>query len=332
MSSRNIVLMSVAVVGSVIVAFLPSVAAADGAAATFSCAAAALPNPSGESSSSGIAVNDSGTVIGSTIGAEFLSHGAIWQNGVATDLGHFRPAAINQRGLVVGVEQGPDSFDHAMILRNGVLTPLPENGGQGSSAFAVNNRGDVVGTLLIDGAEHAVLWPAGRFDAMVVLDTSTARTFATGVDDDGFIIGADSGAIPTSFVWRTDGSLVRTYDPDSGLELLAVSAGLVAAEQTVGAEWQVVAIDAQSGAVEPVPGSTGGEPSAVNVHGTIVGDVLSDAVGFTAMLWRHGNGLALPALPTAVPLHAFGISRDGRYVVGESGDGGNGVATVWTCG
>lgn len=329
MSAGKILLVSAAVVG-VSLASLPSVAAAVGPATALSCTAAPLPNPPGESGSSAIGINDSGTVIGSTSGAEFLAHGAMWQNGVATDLGHFLPSAINQEGLIAGTEQGSDGFDHAMVLSNGVLAPLPEDGGQGSQATAIDDYGDIVGSLSIDGAEHAALWPVAQPGTVILLDTSTARTTAIGVDDDGFIIGVDNGASPTSFIWRTDGTLVRSYDPTSGLELLAVSAGQVAAQQFVAATSQVVVIDAQSGAVTPVPQSADGRPNAISIDGTIVGAIPAGMVGFTPTIWRDGNALALPALPNATPQHALGISPNGRYVVGDS-NGATPVATVWTC-
>jgi uncharacterized membrane protein len=70
-------LVSAVVVGSVVLASLPSVASAAGSSAAFSCTAAPLPDPSGESGSSAVGVNDSGTVIGSTFGADFLAHGAM---------------------------------------------------------------------------------------------------------------------------------------------------------------------------------------------------------------------------------------------------------------
>jgi probable HAF family extracellular repeat protein len=99
------------------------------------------------------AVNDRGTVVGFS----FLAHGFqmrpfIYQDGVMKGLGTFggdlgAASGINNHGVVVGQAQDPSGrFIAFMTDESGVLRPFLNLPG-GQSAAAINQRGDIVGSV-----------------------------------------------------------------------------------------------------------------------------------------------------------------------------------------
>jgi probable HAF family extracellular repeat protein len=83
------------------------------------------------------------------------------------------------------------------------MADLGTLGGSRSVAYAINPRGDVVGSSTIaTGVEHAVLWPAGG-DDIIDLGTLGAQSVATGINASRQIVGYFSG--PPSggaFLWQ----------------------------------------------------------------------------------------------------------------------------------
>ncbi|CAO5234617.1 HAF repeat-containing protein [Frankia sp. AgKG'84/4] len=106
--------------------------------------------------STAVAINDAGQILGSTFDpVTDLGHILLWDQGHRIDLGTFggqfaRPIALNGRGdVVVLTSTAAFRWSHGRTVRlagSGVPT-------------AINNRGQVVGTILRPGGtSHAALW------------------------------------------------------------------------------------------------------------------------------------------------------------------------------
>ena len=151
----------------------------------------ALPLLSGFPNALATSVNDSGVAAGVAFSIDFTKisdanatgHGVIFSNGSVTDLGVLPGDAssmatgINNSGSVVGFSSNqPPSFAlqltgligspasryHAFLYSGGKMYNLTNqlvsgSGWQLSFATAINNAGQIVGTGLINGAQHAFL-------------------------------------------------------------------------------------------------------------------------------------------------------------------------------
>jgi probable HAF family extracellular repeat protein len=175
----------------------------------------------GDTWSRAIAVNDRGQIVGvsykdSSDGRVF-PHAFLWANGRMQRLGVSgvvrrgdlsEPIGINQRGEVAGTvsASNPDT-DYpyrAVVWRPRVhsLGNLP--GGQGSSATAINDRGQIVGTGGTgDRTQSAFLWANGKMRSLGVLPGETDSR-AVDINDHGQVLGKSThaGRGGRSFVWQ----------------------------------------------------------------------------------------------------------------------------------
>lgn len=110
------------------------------------------------------AINDKGQIVGSPAPG-LSSAGVLWDNGVITDLGTLGGSGgasdINKNGQIVGGVSTARGF-HAYFWENGVLSDLndliPANSGwELTTATAINDGGQIVGSGTINGQERAYL-------------------------------------------------------------------------------------------------------------------------------------------------------------------------------
>ena len=146
----------------------------------------------------GKSINSSGQVAGnSSTNGSLDNHAFLYSNGTMTDLGTLGGTtsfawSINDSGQVVGWSAAANGYEHAFLYSNGTMTNL----GIGltySQAYAINNRGQIVGTS--DG--DAFLYSNGvATDLNRLAQPSWGEygyfTLATGINDSGQIIAIDN--------------------------------------------------------------------------------------------------------------------------------------------
>jgi probable HAF family extracellular repeat protein len=116
-----------------------------------------------------LATNDRGQIVGSDTGQNF--HARLWGNGKLIDLGTLplarqsRAYAVNNRAQVIGISGNLENLEpqwlRAFVWQQGTMTELPAPGAKSSVAVAINDRGQIAGTITERrGETHAVLWAA----------------------------------------------------------------------------------------------------------------------------------------------------------------------------
>jgi uncharacterized protein (TIGR03437 family) len=143
-------------------------------------------------------LDDSGRVVGiANTANEAATHAFAWSNGTMRDLGTLGGASSQAYALnanaAVGYSETSAGAAHAFLYAldaSGAVATRTDLGGATngySYAYAVNQRGQVVGT---NG--HAVLWQnGGMIDLNDLLppDSGWVLTTATGINDEGKIVG-----------------------------------------------------------------------------------------------------------------------------------------------
>jgi probable HAF family extracellular repeat protein len=151
--------------------------------------------------SSGVGINNAGTVAGSI----YLNtwHAFSYSGGTITDLetlgGTYSYAfAINNAGTIVGQSANSQGQYHAFSYKNGVMTDLGTLDGSYSEALAVNDAGTIVGySYLSNTLNHAFSYSGGVMTDLGTLDTSggpAGSSEAFGINASGTIIGYSSTA------------------------------------------------------------------------------------------------------------------------------------------
>jgi probable HAF family extracellular repeat protein len=201
----------------------------------------------GGANSSGVAINDSGHVVGSSdvggssarggflykggpmidLGTDSVPNG-INDSGQMTGLGKLAPAptlagqAINNLGQIAGFTEGaPPS--HAFLFANGVTTNLGTLGFT-SQAAGVNDKGQAVGSSFVSfpAPEFPVLFTDGRIENLGSLGGT--RGVARAINNRGEVVGysfISENAEERAFLYRdhTLLDLNDLIDPESRITL-----------------------------------------------------------------------------------------------------------------
>ena len=161
----------------------------------------------------------------------------LWEKGqaqalplVGTDPDGFANG-INDQGTAVGYSGNCSTAIHAAMWKNNTVFVLQDTGhGRSNYAFAINNRGQVVGKVRsVDGTTYvAALWqPDGSLTILGKLPEDQAA-FATGINNRGQVVGnnVDAGNNWShGFLWQDDvmTDLNTLIPEDSNLFIISAS-------------------------------------------------------------------------------------------------------------
>ncbi len=155
------------------------------------------------------AINERGEVVG---GFGDNNHAFLYRNGKVQDLGAFTPMSINNAGQIVGY----DGADHAVLYSHGKLKDLGNLGGQGATANAINERGQIAGASPTGtGRGGAFLYSHGKMIDLGTTSDSMPLSLAFGLNNHGSVVGevysAGLNGVYHAFLYR-NGKMVDLND------------------------------------------------------------------------------------------------------------------------
>jgi len=253
--------------------------------------------------------------------------------------------ALNDRGQVVGGD------DHALLWDNGsrqdmgVLPPSPPVDDASSTAYGINNRGQIVGSsggfspIFMSGLqfEHGFLFQS---HAMRQLTGEGASFEPHAINDRGAIVGLDQRR---GFFYASGSLIILETLSKLPAGNYGVASGINASGQIVGAStasvrgqsglathaflWQRGGKSGRMRDLGTLPGCVNSSASGINRRGEVAGTATDTAGKSQAFLWCRGRMTGLGVLPGSESSEAYGINNVGA-VVGQS----DGRAFLWRSG
>ncbi|MFI7542458.1 hypothetical protein [Actinoplanes sp. NPDC049599] len=278
----------------------------------------------GGPSSTPLALNDRGEVVGRSATAGGQTHPFRWRDGRMADLGTLDgvdggwgiAADINRSGTVAG-QSRRGATTHAVRWQHGEITDLGTLGGTASFATAINDHGAIVGaSTTADGSLHAFVWRAGRMTDLGV--PGAGEVFAEDINNRGQIAGwrapGDDGP-SAAYVWQHG---TTTFLPGTpyGSQARAINdrgdvvGAVFLAESSQAARWRQARLELLGN----LPGGNAGGATAVDDRGVILGagNVAPGSADDHAFLWRRGVFRDLSA--AGVPNSAADLNNRGAII------------------
>ena len=334
-------------------------------------------------------VTNSGWVSGdSYLQGDATEHAFVWRDGVMTDLGTVgglnssAPFPVkDDRGLVVGQSQGSQidqlgeywgvayvcntsdghctgwqNLQFGFVWRNGVMTALPTLGGNNSSAFGVNNRGQVVGFAETGAKDpscvppqqlviNAVVYgPRGEVQQQLLPLKGDDLSAAVGINDNGDVVGL-SGTCGTpdttalgvhAVVWR-NGSVSDLPGLGGAMNNAAIAinnSGQIAGISDPPGDATTYGVLWRNGAITnlgTLPGDFSSVAADINARGQVVGSSCDVNFSCRAVLWDNGVAIDLNSLVPTGSLYltqAEGINDRGE-IAGTAFDQSTGASPAF---
>jgi probable HAF family extracellular repeat protein len=148
--------------------------------------------------SSARAINNVGSIVGTSSLASGAQHAFLYRAGVMRDLGALaggqsQALAINDAGVVVGSSTVRSGAWRAVRWKDGVKTNLGTLGGQNSEATGINQAGVIVGwSETASGQHHAFVWRNGVMTDLGTLGGTWSHAY--GINRWGRIVGYSTTA------------------------------------------------------------------------------------------------------------------------------------------
>jgi probable HAF family extracellular repeat protein len=276
--------------------------------------------------SSGLALNDSGAVVGDSDLPDWgPQHAFLYTNGPIVDLGalpegQFSSASIiNNAGHIAGLASGSDGFTRGFIYRNGTMTDIGSLGSGLSTIEDLNESGHAVGYSLDESFQPLAFYYNGV--SMINLGTlGGAFSRAWAINDSGVIVGEsdNSNGVAQAFVYR-DGQMTQlgTLGGSSALAYGINNAGQILGDSLITGDLATHAFVISSETMTDL-GTLGGDnsyPNAMNRHGHVVGDSEDDLGFVRPFLYRDGQ---MVDLNTLLPENS-GWVLDTAYYLNDAG-------------
>jgi probable HAF family extracellular repeat protein len=251
------------------------------------------------------------------------------------------PSRLNNLGDVAGSAGDSSSGEiEAALWHHGKYKFRPKHlgklhGGEHSSAWGINDAGEVTGEANTAESIVPFVWTArgGLRRSPLLAGDNCGQAF--GINRDGHVVGYSSGPNgKRAFLW-THGNHVRDLGVLAGgnyssasdindLDEVAGTSGSAAGERAV--LWTTNGNILDLGTL---PGDTLSEASAINNNGDVVG-YSKGPRGMRAFLWTQASGMQdLGVLPGGDSSRALGINDMGA-VVGISTSSSGDRAFIWT--
>lgn len=154
-------------------------------------------------------INDSGMVTGSTTALDWNQHAYVYNGSTMQDLGSVLGGAgssvgkdINNLGVVVGEFQDNDGKSRAFAYDGHTATVLSNT--VQSTANAINDQGQIVGSVYTNAGERAFLYEAGVMKDLGTLGGVISSAY--GINASGMVVGMSTVADKTSHAFLYDGT------------------------------------------------------------------------------------------------------------------------------
>ncbi|AGL16932.1 hypothetical protein [Actinoplanes sp. N902-109] len=262
-----------------------------------------------------VAINDHGH-IAARGAAPFL-----WRNGRITYLSRstrsqLAVSDINEHDEISGTVTDAGGRSRAFQWRRGTITVLSTPKAMNSFGYALNNRGDVVGTLVDPrpGTSRAVLWQHGRMIRLAGPDSVPVA-----LNDRTQIIGYVAGH---PFLWhrgRLRDLLAGTgadYGRVTGINRAGDLSGLLSRP---GTGWQPVLWRAGRPVVIGLPAGHG-TAAGINDRGDVTGLLwpsvgAGESVPYQPFQWRQGRTTVFDPPSPNLGIHNVGIDNRGGIAI-----------------
>lgn len=166
-------------------------------------------------------VNDAGDIVGGYLGDDGDEHGFILRHGVLTTLDvpftgsvGTQLDGINNSGIITGVWVDEAFTAHGFVFEKGNFAHLDYPGALDTFPYGINSRGDIVGNWDTDQSTvgHGFVFSRGQIFSIDVPDAVPDGTAATGINEQGQIVGSYIAEDGNSHGFLAEGSTFNTLD------------------------------------------------------------------------------------------------------------------------